>query len=52
MSERMKPWAITREELDVKFDYADGRITLRQYNRRMRELRKQGKIKRDGRTIR
>jgi hypothetical protein len=52
MSERQKPWGITREELDLRFDYAEGKITLVEYDRRYAKLKQEGKIVRDGRVIR
>ena len=51
INEKQKSWAISREELDLRFDYAKGRITLRQFNRRYKQLMKQGKIIRNRKTV-
>ena len=51
IDEKQKPWAITQEELNLRFDYAEGKITLKEFNRRYKKLLKQGKIVRDGRVI-
>jgi len=51
INEKQKPYTITREELDLRFDYAYGKITLKQYERRYEKLKKQGKIKRNGKVV-
>ena len=51
INEKQKPWAITQEELDLRFDCAEGRITLEEFERRYKKLMKQGKIKRSGRAV-
>jgi hypothetical protein len=51
MSERQKPWAITREELDLRWEYGEGKITLTEFNRRFKKLIRQGKIIRSGKAI-
>jgi len=51
INEKQKPWAITQEELNLRFDYAEGRITLKQFERRYKKLLSQGKIRRNGRAI-
>jgi hypothetical protein len=51
MSERQKPWAITREELDLRWEYGEGNITLAEFNRRFKKLIRQGKIIRSGKAI-
>jgi len=51
MNEFQKPWAITQEELSLRFDYAYGKITLKQFKRRYEKLKKQGKIKRNGKAV-
>ena len=51
MDEKQKPWAITQEELNLRFDLKEGKITLRQFNRRYKQLMKQGKIIRNRKTV-
>jgi len=51
INEKQKPWAITQAELDLRFDYAKGRITLSVFDRRYKKLLKQGKIIRDGKAV-
>ncbi len=51
INEKQKSWAITQKELNLRFDYAEGKITLKQFNRRYKKLKKQGKIIRDGRAV-
>lgn len=51
INEHMKSWAITQNELNLRFDYAEGRITLKQFERGYRELKKQGKIIRGGKAV-
>ena len=51
INEKQKPYSITREELNLRFDYMKGGITLEEFERRYKKLMKQGKIKRDGRTV-
>lgn len=51
INEKMKPWSITQAELDLRWDYMYGKITLRTFNRRFNKLKKQGKIIRDGKAI-
>ena len=51
MNEKQKPYSIIQEELNLRFDYAKGRITLRQFNRRYKQLVKQGKIVRSGKAV-
>ena len=51
MNEKQKPWAITQEELSLRFDLKEGKITLRQLNRRYKQLIKQGKITRNGKAV-
>jgi len=51
INEHMKPWTITQEELNLRFDYAEGRITLERFKRRYKKLKRQGKIKRNGKVI-
>jgi len=49
--EFQKPWATTQEELSLRFDYAYGKITLKQFERRYEKLKRQGKIIRNGKMI-
>ena len=51
INEKQKPWAITQEELNLRFDYMKGRITLEEFERRYKKLMKKGKIKRDGKVL-
>jgi len=51
INEFQKPYTITKEELNLRFDYAEGRITLKEFDKRYKKLLKQGKIVRDGKTI-
>ena len=51
INEHMKSWAITQKELNLRFDYAEGRITLQQFNRRYKKLLRQGKIIRSGKAM-
>lgn len=51
INEKQKPWAVTQEELNLRFDYGNGRITLKQFNRRYKKLKELGLIIRNGRTI-
>jgi hypothetical protein len=51
INEHMKPWAITQEELNLRFDYAEGRITSAQFKQRYKKLKKQGKVIRNGKKV-
>lgn len=51
INERMKPWSITQAELNLRWDYMNGKITLKEFNKEFKWLKKQGKIIRDGRII-
>ena len=51
IDEKQKPWAITQEELNLRFDYAEGKITLKEFDKRYKKLLRQGKIVRDGKAI-
>lgn len=46
-----RPHQISNEELDLRWDYALGKITLFEFQQRLDELRKQSKIKRNGRIV-
>lgn len=47
----MKPWGITQEELDLRFEYAEGRITMKEFKRRYKELMRQDLIRRNGKVV-
>jgi hypothetical protein len=51
INEKQKPWAITQEELNLRFDYAEGRITSSQFKQRYKKLKKQGKVIRNGKKV-
>lgn len=51
INEKQKPWAITQEELDLRFDYANGLITLKQFNVRYKKLKKLGLVIRNGKVV-
>jgi len=50
INERQKPYQTTREEQLLRWDYAEGRITLEEFDRRYEKLKKQELIKRNGRV--
>lgn len=43
--------ATTREEEELRWKFACGRITFRQFEKKYKELKKQGLIQRNGRVI-
>lgn len=45
---RPRPKMITREEEDLRNEYAHGEISLATFNRRFAKLKRQGLIKRSG----
>ena len=51
INERQKPYQTTKEEQDLRWKYVDGLITFDEYERRYKELKKQGKIIRSGKVI-
>ena len=51
INERQKAWAISREELDLRWQCMYRKITLDEFNKKYELLKKQGKIIRDGRAI-
>jgi len=51
INEFQKPYTITQEELDLRFDYMYGKITLDEFNKRFRRLKKLGLVIRDGKVI-
>lgn len=46
-----RPRSITREEMDLRDDYSQGKISLATFNRRFAKLKRQGLIRRSGRII-
>ena len=46
-----RPRSITREEEDLRNDYARGEISLAIFNKRFAELKQQGLIRRSGRVL-
>lgn len=51
-SEFQKPYQTTKEEQQLRWKYADGLITFREYRRRYKELLSEGKIIRSGKVVR
>lgn len=43
MSEFQKPWAISREELDLRWDYGEGKMPLKEFNRRLKKIKQKEK---------
>jgi hypothetical protein len=52
INEFQKSWAISQEELNLRWDYGKGKITLKEFDRRYKKLLRQGKIIRDGKVVR
>lgn len=48
---RRRPSSIGREEEALRWQLAFGKITFKQFERRYKELKKQGKIQRDGKVV-
>ena len=48
---RPRPRSITREEMDLRGDYARGRISLTVFNLAYRRLKRAGLIKRNGKVL-
>ena len=48
---KRRPSAITREEENLRWKLALGRITFKQFEGRYKQLLKEGKIKRNGRVV-
>ena len=46
-----RPRSITREEEDLRNDYASGEISLTTFNRRFAKLKRAGLIQRSGRIL-
>lgn len=51
INEFQKPYSITQEELNLRFDYSEGKITLQQFNRRYKKLKKLGLVIRNGKKV-
>lgn len=50
--DRYRASSTTIEEQDLRYRYATTRMTFKEYEAAYRKLMRQGKIKRDGRTLR
>ncbi len=48
---KRRPSSITREEESLRWQLAFGKITFQQFEKKYKELLKEGKIKRNGRII-
>jgi hypothetical protein len=48
---KRRPSSTTREEEDLRWKLAFGKITFKQYEKKYKELLKAGKIQRNGRVI-
>ena len=48
---RPRPKSITRQEEELRSDYAFGNISLAVFNRRFAKLKKAGLIQRNGRVL-
>ena len=46
-----RPQTVSREELDLRYEFAWGRISKRTYCKRYAELKRTGLIKRSGRVL-
>ena len=46
-----RPFTNTREERELRKQYAYGEITLAEYNRQYKRLQERGLIKRNGRVV-
>lgn len=51
INERQKPYQTTQEEQDLRWEYGNTDMSLEEFNRRFKELEKQGKIIRSGRVV-
>jgi len=40
---KRRPSCVSKEELDLRYEYAEGGMTLEEFNRRLEEIKKQGK---------
>lgn len=48
---KKRPRQITREELKLRWDFADGKLSFDEFECRYKKLKKQGLIKRSGRRV-
>jgi len=48
---KRRPSGITRQEEDLRYALAFGKITFKQFEQKYKELKKRGLIKRDGKTV-
>lgn len=51
INERQKPYQTTKGEQQLRWDYAEGKISVIEFNRRYERLKKQGKIRRNGKVV-
>ncbi len=51
INERQKPYRTTQEEQQLRWEYGQGNMTLAEFNVHFEELKRQGKIVRDGRKV-
>lgn len=51
INERQKPYQTTQEERDLRWEYGQGSMTLEEFNTQFEELKKQGKVIRDGKVV-
>jgi hypothetical protein len=47
INEKMKAWAIPYEELNLRFDLLEGKITLKEFKKKYDELELKKKVKRN-----
>jgi len=48
---KRRPCQITKEEEQLRYDYADGKLSFDEFERRYQKLKAQGLIKRSGRRV-
>lgn len=46
-----RPQSVSREELDLRWDYAHGKISLAVFNRKYAKLKRDGLLRRSGRVL-
>jgi hypothetical protein len=51
INEKQKPYQTTQEEQTLRWDYAQGNFTLKQFNNEFNRLKKAGKIIRNGKVV-
>jgi len=52
INEYQKPYQTTEAEQILRWEYGQGNMTLAEFDKRFEELKKQGKIVRNGRVLR